>query len=548
MDPLELASLPPEERKRIMSAMDDDTLRLFVQAKRVLNARNNFTAEGFKDFFWCLYGYEYYEHVNEWTRLAFEEINSDKKIRGLMVEGFRGSTKSTFDMTLAMFITGHFPWKNGLNVQKNDEEAVKVNKFMAEIVESNAGWRSVFPHVVPDAQRGWNTDGYQIKDTRVPYEDWVQKTMSDHGREPTFVAVSVTSGSVGKHPTGWLLFDDIHDYKNTSSKAEMLGVVSRVKADILPTLIRGGEHPFVLWAYTPWDEGDAYSVVKAADMFKHVFTPAWVPDEEGTVVWDGVKGRLTCPDVIDEDGMYLWKRALTNEFERMILLDLSKSGEKLFKYHGYPHEKIDPKWLKAGGVDYASVNMPNRQVQGGRSHFALAIVSKTPMNTVVVYDGFVGQITQAEAEEKCYETQKLWDMTGSWKTTVIESNGKGEEFIALMRRNPKFKVFPNGVGVRTKPQRLYDMSPWLENMQVTVSDAQTPFLNDFRKFLDTYPNIEKNSRLWDVADSVYHALFAFRECLSQPTVDTPSGQLEGTKKKNRDHPWRLPGDWSGLND
>jgi hypothetical protein len=536
----ELMKQDPERGMRI--------LRVLASTKWAKVAAGPFCFEGFEAYFLCIFGWLLPKHAHPWVTAFFEEWNSGKKVRGLMIKGFRGSTKSTVAIGLATYITGHYPYLSGMNVQKSEDDARPMSKMMADIIELNPGWKMVFPHVVPDRDRGWSVEGYHVKDTRVDYGEWIQKVQSDHGRDPSLLAVSVTSGAVGKHPSGWILFDDIHDYKNTSSRANMAMVVNTVKADILPTLMRPGHQPFVLWAYTPWDEDDVYAFIERSGMFRQVSTPAWRADPDGTVEWEGEKGVLAWPSEMGLEEMEMWRRTEgPAEFARMILCDLTKAANTLFKWYTFPHEQIDPRWMKAGGVDYASINMPTRQVAGDRSHFAEAVVTKSPWNTIIVQDGYVAQITQTEAEQHVMSTQEGYKMTGAWKTTVIESNGKGEEFIALMRRNQGFNVLPNSVGVAYKPKRLAEMMPWMENGVVLVSDADTPFLNTFRKFMELYPNIDKHDKMWDVADSVWHALHAFPECLTLGRkITTARGEGSPWVKEKKKNPFVIEQNWSGL--
>jgi hypothetical protein len=210
---------------------------------------------------------------------------------------------------------------------------------------------------------------------------------------------------------------------------------------------------------------------------------------------------------------------------------LKKAGVTLFKYYSYPHEQLNPSWLRAAGVDYASIQMPTRQSLGNRSHFAIALGTKTPQNTICLVDGVVAQCTQADAEGYVLRYQ---ENSISFRYTALETNGKGEEFYNLMRRNPRAKVFPHQVKGK-KSDRLYrELSPLLENGMLLVSDADTPFLNAFRSFLDKFPNIDEHDKEWDVADAVYHMVSCFPECLSLPAQ--PQENLS-VHKERKVSPW-----------
>lgn len=496
----------------VESLSKDQALALEV----VLRAQFANTADrtGYGHFYFCLFHRNLPKHTIAWVDAILEAFKDET---GALIEGFRGSTKSTVTSSMVLYLNSLYPERSSLIVCATESDAKNMAQFIADTIEYNAGYRAVFPHVVPDTQRGWGAEGYHIKDTRVDYNEWVQKVMADHGRDPSLLAVSVTSGAVGKHPTLCLFLDDIHNMKNTISEAERNRVVNTIKSDVLPTMSRAKPRPFVAFTFTPWHEEDTYAVMKRTGMFKHVKTPVYEKTEKSDSYYEGEPIKLAWPKVFTVDEITKWRRLLgPTEFARMYECDLERAKNVLFTYYTYPHESIDPRWPKAGGVDYASVSMPTRQVEGQRSHFAFAYVTKTPMNQIIVYDGILRQQTQTESEKDVSSAQERFL---NWTLTVIESDGKGEEFIGLVRRNPQTRYMPHSTKGKGKDQRLYiEAGPWFENAIVLVSDADTPFLNAFRRFLEQYPNIDKHGKEWDAADAVYHALFAFPECLIIPTT------------------------------
>jgi phage terminase large subunit-like protein len=93
----------------------------------------------------------------------------------------------------------------------------------------------------------------------------------------------------------------------------------------------------------------------------------------------------------------------------------------------------------------------------------------------------------------------------------VEGDGKGEEFIQVIQRNPGLKIMPLKTGGRGKDIRLVrQMGPWLENGTVRVSDAETPFLQELRRELDNYPLVDHD----DALDAVYWALRGIPDVLS----------------------------------
>jgi hypothetical protein len=89
---------------------------------------------------------------------------------------------------------------------------------------------------------------------------------------------------------------------------------------------------------------------------------------------------------------------------------------------------------------------------------------------------------------------------------------------------------------KSKPERLvHQMGPWLRLGVVRISDAETPFLNALRRFLNHYPSVSKHDPGWDAADAVYWALRGMPDVLVMP--DASSELPQPTRKKNLPQPW-----------
>lgn len=525
---IQLSSATPEEIERMADDIREMPEEQQIALQVILRSQlMTLDEEGYENFYYCLFKREVPKHAKEWVSAVFRAYKNES---GALIEGFRGSTKSTIAHSMVLFLNSLMPEKSSLVVCATDTDAKSMAQQMADTVEYNAGYKYCFPNVVPDKDRGWGAEGYHLKDTDIPYDEWVQIVMSDHGRDPSFLAVSITSGSVGKHPSLCLFMDDIHNRKNTVSEAERKRIVDTLKSDVLPTMSKPKPRPFMVVTFTPWDEEDAYAELKRVGMFEHISTPVYRVVDESETEFDGQKVELTWPEVFSIEEIKRWRRLLgKTEFARMYELDLQRAGVTLFVYYTYPHEQIDLRWPTAGGVDFASIQMPTRQKEGNRSHFAMAYIAKTPQNKIVVFDGILEQRTTAQSEMDVLAAQNRYP---AYTLTVIESDGKGEEFINILRRNPLARFLPHSTGGRGKDQRLYtEMSPWLERMNILVSTADTPYLNALRRFFERYPNLDKTAKEWDAADALYHAVFAFQECLVMPATSEEALPIYGRKKK-----------------
>lgn len=152
----------------------------------------------------------------------------------------------------------------------------------------------------------------------------------------------------------------------------------------------------------------------------------------------------------------------------------------------------------------------------------------------MIVDGVLEHCTQADAELFVKRGQEMYP---NYLHAVVEGDGKGEDFIQVLRRNPGMKIIPMKTGGKGKDVRLVrQMAPWLESGMVRVSDAETPFLNELRKELDMYP-LSKHD---DALDAVYWALRGMPDVLHMPNVKemqqirmmADGWVSEGEKKRN----------------
>ena len=460
-------------------------------------------------------------HSLAWLVKLFKAKEKDM---GAVIRAFRGSTKSTTFNTFAAWITGENPAGCSLIIRGTDVAAKESAEQVADIISMNEGFRAVYPYVVPDTDKGWSQHGYEVKlihedGEDVDYLAWRRRN-SDR-RDPSVVALPYTSETVlGMHPSNFLGCDDLHNDDNTTSDRLFRQVVRRLTGTIFPT--RRPHNPLTVFVGTPWLTDDVLARVLDTGEYIGIVTPVYTPTDEpvnGTDVvqfeWETEPVKLTWPEWMGEGQIIKeYNQDITPnkaEFARMMLCDLTRTERGVFRFQNFPYIDIDVKWPANGGCDYASVPDPTKR-DPHRSHYALAYLLKNPAtNTLIVYDGILEQCTQEVGEQHIRTAQNSFP---SWGMTVIESDGKGEEFIYTLQRQPGLRLDPRKTGGKRKADRLVlGLGPWLANGRVLVSDADTPFLNAFRRFLNLYPNVTRSDPGWDAADSVYWAMHAFPECL-----------------------------------
>ena len=98
------------------------------------------TPKGFEMFYILLHDMAPPEHALEWIRAIYDHKN-------VVIEAFRGSTKTTTMMTYLAYRIGLEPHKTNLIVQVGDGIASDNAAAVAGYIEYNEGWKLCFPDV-----------------------------------------------------------------------------------------------------------------------------------------------------------------------------------------------------------------------------------------------------------------------------------------------------------------------------------------------------------------------------------------------------------------
>ena len=483
---------------------------------------------GYVAFYTLVQGVPPPRHARKWVEDIFAAKEQGK---GLVIEAFRGSTKTT---TLTILFLAHriglLPDKSCLLIQVNDTSAKKNAAKVADIIESSGAWRAIFPHVVKDDKRGWGEKGYWVRDTRVPDEQWSQAL----GIDPTFVGWGYSSGSiVGMHPTNVLVIDDIHDEENTSSARQLEGVMDIIKGTIMPTLVPGAFHIVV---GTPWVEGDAISYFKALPLrFLAIRTPVM---EGGKSVW---------PEVFTEEEIEARKQDSGEvEFARMYLLDLEAAKGHILKaiwLGEYPAEDIKNDWARFIGVDYASAS--DKQRHRERDDCVICWGALSPRGELIVEDGYAELMSQAESYQRLIATVSAMP---TLQQAGVESIGKGEEFYELLQSAPVFMpLLPieshKGLS-RSKGGRFEKvLAPLFQRRRVLLSTRDTPFLGKFRNQWVSWDGSQIGKD--DCLDGVYMMVRAAEGFIAIPSVQVSSQSPLFFEKKRQPSPWAALGSHDG---
>lgn len=475
--------------------------------------------KSFAAFYRYMTGTTLPNHARKWIDSIYTGKQDDK---GTLIFAFRGSWKTTtVSILFTAYRIGKEPWKTNLILQNNDKAAQDTTLAIANIIQLDPKWRDIFPNVQPNKPNGWGAQGYWVRDFDMPEEDWARLTAVS--RDPSLLGLGINSGSViGRHPTGVLLMDDIHDEANSISSTERAKVVKVLTDTIMPMIVPDGTkeegqqlETWTLAVGTPWHEEDAYHYMRETGEFEFCFTPLLYPVDENAedAVYFQHKNLVgyyrlgwedRCPPEVVKS---FYNLSGHRGFGRMYLLSLAASNEIGLPYHSFPHDDI-PEGPVYGGVDYASIIEIRGKVMDpkNRSKFALFWGVVTPNNVLVIIDGIVGHYTQLQSEGHVVNLKTKYDK--QYQTSGVEMNGKGEEFFSLMSRRPEIGVYPYWVSGKKETRIERQLGPWFEMGKILVSDEDTPALNYLRKALAEFPhgNLDVLDAVYGIAQCIPHVL------------------------------------------
>jgi hypothetical protein len=189
-----------------------------------------------------------------------------------------------------------------------------------------------------------------------------------------------------------------------------------------------------------------------------------------------------------------------------------------FKYQTFPARDIKwSEWPGIVGVDPVATVSAITGKEGGTSHFSAAFALKTPYNNVVIADGILEKCDADKAERLLADAFR---MHRNFQRASIEMDGAGILFAAMQRRSG-LTIHPHstseikktlGLKSSKKTDRQYDfLQSLLANGIVVISDGDSEFLRSARRWLDRFPNFDRDAKELDVGDSILLAVFDIPE-------------------------------------
>lgn len=525
--------------------------KMLRNANMMLAPQLPFSAQGYKAHYGAIFSHPLPSFGWDWIQEFFEFY--DVGVRRFGFKAHRGATKST--VWTCGFGTYHlacFPTGGILITTKNDTAAGKTSAFIADTIENNVGWKTMYPHLVPDKTKRWAFEGYEIQQTHkdytlkeeLSYNEWRQMVADERPKDNSFVGYGWSNGSiVGMHPR--LLFgDDWLDEENSRSKRELKAVTDTVKSNILQTLNRPPEwdndkaykEPCAILSYTPWYEDDVYAYLESTGLYHIMETPlAREVDKDTKGAFEWRNKYWVCAWDVKNPQKFMDQKLVEYgemDFQRMQMLNLkAASGINLKRewLHEFPYERINPSWPRYMGVDYASTADQTKSGTKDRDYFSISIGAVIPSGGIVLIDGYRDKISSGDAETmvKSFALQHRPVEIGFDKT------GKGEDAFNRLRAAglPMIECPPKGQGKRSKGERFEGqggLGSAFQFSQAWISDASTPFLNAFRDEWANWPT-GKND---DTLDSTYWMLYVAKAFLLLDTSDEEKLGQEKEKKKS----------------
>jgi len=216
----------------------------------------------------------------------------------------------------------------------------------------------------------------------------------------------------------------------------------------------------------------------------------------------------------------------------MGLLNIELSRPKNMTYMPFPAQDVMwDRWPMVLGVDPVAWVKEISKGQG-LSHFAGAMLLKTPFNSLVVAGGFVEKIDALEGEKRVAEIQRTYAHT--FEGASVESDGAGALWIALITRTTGIRYYNHMVselGPGLKLERQYRfLQPLFACGAIKVSDADTPFLNAVREYLERFPDFPDTHYLADVGDALAIGVLHIPEIWQSIIVDTAESNIFPTEE------------------
>lgn len=205
----------------------------------------------------------------------------DKRINNLLVIVGPGSGKSVlFDVTFPAFELGHDPTETILGISAGESLVQGFQRAVAEWIEFDETYHTIFPGVLPDKVAGWSTDRGLYVTGHIPGNP-----------DSNYFTCGLTSSALtGKHAS-IILGDDLHNKENSAGYDQCM----KVRGDYHQTIL-GRQNPAgcrKIFTGRRWHIEDIYGFLKSTGEYVVLELPA-VREKGNELYW-----TVTVPDGLE---------------------------------------------------------------------------------------------------------------------------------------------------------------------------------------------------------------------------------------------------------
>ena len=256
----------------------------------------------------------------------------DHRIKKLLLVIGPGSGKSVLLSQIApSALLGRDPTQNVLCVSGAENLAQGFQDVVMSIVEYSEAFRACFPNVKPDKAAGWSS-------TRGMFLTGRQPTSPDAG----YWAAGVESTAItGKHGT-FLMWDDLHDEKNSSTPEQCAQIVRKYVMQLSGRADPRGAREML--AGRRWHENDLYGALQHNGDWVCMTLPAERPDSKllwyDVTVPAGIECVFTDGLCMSPDGDYTLAIDIPSDSLRTKVEE--RPGGVLLRHIEWPYG-VDPK-------------------------------------------------------------------------------------------------------------------------------------------------------------------------------------------------------------
>lgn len=497
-----------EQAEQILASITDDQAEQLRLQLLAASAQGE-GVEAVCDFGELVFGVVAAQHHRDWHAKMLAEPMPGVAGSRVAISSPPESAKTTWATVIktAWFI-GKYPERAYGIGSAGEQAADDMAKAVAQTIEYNPRWKLVFPHVVPDKQRGWSSDGYHVRRTDLPEGEWERIRYGN--KNPTLASGGVGSSRWnGIRLDGGLTLDDMHDRKSKTEQATNDNTVGFFK-DTAEFRVTGSG--FLHIAQTRWNQKDIIAEVKARPDFVVFEQPAIITrDDMEASYWPEYHSleKLQAIRARDPISFELVFQGNDRAIEGSVL--------KTAWLHDFPQGEIKKEWPIYIGIDFA-VRLKDILKKGDDpDHFSMHIYADAGTKLVVV-DVIEGVYFMSDAEDLFFSTCERYQP----KRVGLEVNGAAAKMYhqALLRRmqllGKHYVIVPIHQSA-AKGERIATMAPFYASGQIWVSDEDTPGLKYFRAQWALYPQGKDDS-----LDSAYNGWHVASHLL--PTSSVPELQ------------------------